>query len=78
MVKIGMSSRTIVKSSGSFIPSLATVILTEVPFGPFNFFGTSVFEIPIADSPLIAIILSAGNNPSLSEGDPGMGVMTVR
>ena len=55
-----------------------TDISTDVPLGPLSFLGTSLFEIPMADSSFIFTILSPASSPILSDGDPGMGEITVR
>ena len=74
---IGMLSLIIETSNGFVIPILLIVTNTSLPFLPLSFLNTSDFVILYASSLSIAIILSPGISPTISDGLSGTGEITV-
>ena len=72
-----MLSLIIETSNGSGEPILLIVIKTSLPFLPLSFLKTSDFVILYASSLSIAIILSQGISPTISDGLSGIGDITV-
>ena len=77
IVYFAISSRIGFISIGSSTPGRMTLILTDVPRGPFNFETTSFRSMPLVDSPLTWLMTSPTRKPTFSAGDPTNGGETT-